>query len=277
MSGGSYSGTSPTVPTVEGTATPSTINLATGTSSTLSAVASGGTGPYTYNWTELTPDAFSSLTNGLNGTATFNIDAYPVPLPTNYDFQVSATDARGCAGTDIVQILLDAPLEPCGIYGPAAVCAPATGVVYTYGDAATMTPYTLNTTNFAYKWTITGDGVITSEDDNTGTVTVSTTGTGGFTLKMTIDNITGILPDRTCELAVTAGSVSASAVATDATCFGGNGSVALTVSGGTAPYTFLWSNGATTEDLASVPAGMYSVTVTDAKGCTQTAQATVGQ
>ncbi|MGH7452247.1 MAG: SprB repeat-containing protein, partial [bacterium] len=69
----------------------------------------------------------------------------------------------------------------------------------------------------------------------------------------------------------------ANAVATNALCFGGNGSVDLTVSGGTSPYTFAWSNGATSEDLAAVPAGTYSVTVTDAHGCTATASATVNQ
>src|SRR5690606_786848 len=44
--------------------------------------------------------------------------------------------------------------------------------------------------------------------------------------------------------------------------------VDLNVSGGTAPYTFDWSNGETTEDIHVTEAGDYSVVVTDAKGCT---------
>lgn len=48
-------------------------------------------------------------------------------------------------------------------------------------------------------------------------------------------------------------------------CFGfKDGSVDLTVTGGTPPYTFAWTNGATTEDVANLPAGFYGVTVADA-------------
>ena len=44
--------------------------------------------------------------------------------------------------------------------------------------------------------------------------------------------------------------------------------VNLTAIGGTMPYAFNWSNGATTEDLDNLCAGFYEVTVTDANGCT---------
>lgn len=60
----------------------------------------------------------------------------------------------------------------------------------------------------------------------------------------------------------------ASVKVTDVSCFGAStGKIDLTVTGGKAPFTFVWSNGATTEDLDNVPAGKYSVNVYDADQC----------
>ncbi|MEO7990499.1 MAG: SprB repeat-containing protein [Chryseolinea sp.] len=59
-----------------------------------------------------------------------------------------------------------------------------------------------------------------------------------------------------------------SSVVTQTTCLDdGSGAIDLIVSGGTAPYTYLWTNGATTQDLTDLLAGIYKVTVTDANGC----------
>jgi gliding motility-associated-like protein len=54
----------------------------------------------------------------------------------------------------------------------------------------------------------------------------------------------------------------------EVSCFNGsNGYVDLGITGGVAPYSFLWDNGETTEDLSNVPAGDYSVILNDANGC----------
>ena len=54
-----------------------------------------------------------------------------------------------------------------------------------------------------------------------------------------------------------------------------NGLIDLSISGGTAPFTYAWSNGATTQDLSNLPDTTYTVIVTDANGCTAVDTATV--
>lgn len=49
-------------------------------------------------------------------------------------------------------------------------------------------------------------------------------------------------------------------------CEGGSGTIDVTVAGETAPYTYLWSNGAKVQDLKGVGSGTYFVTATDSKG-----------
>jgi hypothetical protein len=47
-------------------------------------------------------------------------------------------------------------------------------------------------------------------------------------------------------------------------------SIDLSISGGVAPYMYVWSNGATTQDVSGVNSGTYSVKITDAYGCSTT-------
>lgn len=64
----------------------------------------------------------------------------------------------------------------------------------------------------------------------------------------------------------------------DAACFGvASGDIDISVSGGTIPYTFNWSNNENTEDLSDILAGNYSLTITDSKACTTILNMTVDQ
>ncbi|MFN5620766.1 MAG: MopE-related protein [Flavobacteriales bacterium] len=83
------------------------------------------------------------------------------------------------------------------------------------------------------------------------------------------DNCNGTINENCCNLNI-------SGVTTNTTCAAiSNGSINISMSNGTAPYTFVWSNGATTEDIANLAAGSYSVTVTDFYGCTASYSATI--
>lgn len=73
--------------------------------------------------------------------------------------------------------------------------------------------------------------------------------------------------------------VSLSALEVDKSCNGGanDGEISLSAQGGTPGYSYLWSNGATTQNITNLDAGMYSVTVTDANGCQSVLSRSVGQ
>jgi hypothetical protein len=64
----------------------------------------------------------------------------------------------------------------------------------------------------------------------------------------------------------------------DILCFGtSTGSINVTITGGTAAYTYAWSNGLTTEDITNVPFGTYTITVSDAQGCTANTTVIISQ
>lgn len=94
----------------------------------------------------------------------------------------------------------------------------------------------------------------------------------GFRSDMAVDDIVidGTIPP--CN------APSLSFSSTNVSCPGGNnGSATVTASGGTAPYTYLWSTGATTSSISSLTAGTYDVTVTDNVSCPATGSVTISE
>jgi hypothetical protein len=63
-------------------------------------------------------------------------------------------------------------------------------------------------------------------------------------------------------------AITATSLVTDITIFGANdGAIDVTVNGGTPAYSYLWNNGAITQDLSNLGPGPYWVSITDANGC----------
>ncbi|PLX04004.1 MAG: hypothetical protein C0594_09710 [Marinilabiliales bacterium] len=122
-----------------------------------------------------------------------------------------------------------------------------------------------------------GDGNYTYEWSNAETdATISGLSAGTYTVTVT-DGLDST-EVATVDIMESAALLEVSVTSTDATTIGGlEGTVDATVTGGTTPYTFVWSNGAITEDLTLVGAGVYELTVTDAYGCEATASATVSE
>ena len=110
------------------------------------------------------------------------------------------------------------------------------------------------TSPYTYSW---GGAIITEDRSGliAGTYNVTVTDSKGCSVTGTAILTNSISPTVTL-------------LGTNPSCApGSDGTVDLVVSGGTFPYTYLWSDASITEDLSGLVAGTYDVTVTDAKGC----------
>jgi gliding motility-associated-like protein len=224
------------------TGTTSSVSVACngGTNGTATVVASGGTPGYTYSWAP----------SGGTGATTTGVAAGT--------YTVTITDANGCTGTATVTITQ-----------PTAVTATTTTIPATCGNpngSATVTPGG-GTPGYTYSWAPSGGTGATATGLLAGAYTVTVTDSRGCTTTA-IANV-----------ANSGGPTASISATTNVTCFGGNnGSATVTVSGGTAPFTYAWApSGGTGATANTLIAGSYTVTVTDANGCTATATATITQ
>ena len=97
------------------------------------------------------------------------------------------------------------------------------------------------------------------------------------TYTVTVSSANGVSKTTSATVVSQQGGIELSVCVTDVLCNGSqNGAVDLSVLSGTAPFTYQWSNGATSQDLSGLSAGTYIPTVTDATGCTSTTIAVVG-
>lgn len=94
---------------------------------------------------------------------------------------------------------------------------------------------------------------------------------GGGSYVLTVTDANKCISSKSFDVADYICTLNASSIVTNETIFGSkNGAIDLTVSGGTTPYSILWSNDSTKEDLDSLVSGLYNYTITDAKACVVT-------
>jgi PKD repeat protein len=141
------------------------------------------------------------------------------------------------------------------------------------GQAVSFTNTSTNTPT-SYSWTFAGGTPSTSTQASPSGITWNSAGTKTVTLTATNSFGTNTYTCNNCITVIAGPTVTLNTTAP--TCAGtSNGQVSTTVSGGYSPYTYSWSNGASSANITNLGAGTYSVTVTNNQGCTGTASATI--
>ena len=199
-----------------------------GNSGSIVTNVSGGAAPYTFSWSDgTTANDLTGISAGL--------------------YSVTVTDTLGCSAVQSEHLE-----SPDSLIAIANKFEP---LCYQAADGTILVTVNGGTQPFNYNWS-TGD----STQDITGIISgnyiITVTDAKGCAANINIDLNE---PDS---IVVVADSI------IPAACNGGaDGSLDVTIAGGTMPYIYNWSNGETTEDLANLEAGEYCLVVTDANGC----------
>lgn len=206
-----------------------------GNDGSATATASGGTQPYSYSWS-----------NGANGASATNLSAG--------NYTVTVTDNNGTQATDNITITQ-----------PSAISFSTNkSNISCYGanDGTANVQVSGGTSPYTYLWSNNATSASISQL-SPGTYSVTITDANGCTTS------TSLTISEPSLLEVVASS-------NDVSCNGGNnGSASSIVTGGTAPYSYSWNNGTNNASVSGLSAGTYSVTVTDANGCTASSSTSI--
>ena len=208
-----------------------------GESTTFTANVNGGAAPYSYSWQD-----------DLGSGQTLEAQAGT--------YAVTVTDNNGCTASANGTASQPTQLT-------ASISSPTNVSCNGASDGSATVTANGGTTDYTYLWS-----------NNATTPTVNGLAAGTYNVTITDANSCTATASTTITQpeALTA-SITAS---TNALCNGASdGSATVTANGGTTDYTYLWSNNATTPSVSDLAAGNYSVTVTDANGCTATANAII--
>lgn len=218
-------------------ATNTNVSCFGGNNGTALASSTGGTGSATYLWS--------------NGANTASITGLAVG-----NYTVTATDGNSCTASSSVTVT-----EPQLLTLSAT---PANVSCFSGSNGTVTTATTGGTGNKGYLW-------------NTGATAVNLTGTtaGSYTVTVTDANSCTASASATVTEPT---QLTMQEVVTNVTCYGGtNGSVNITVGGGSGGYNYLWNTTAQFEDLTGVGSGQYAVTATDANNCSITGTFIINQ
>lgn len=217
-------------------ATPTATNCH-GDSTGTATVSSNGVAPITYAWsTAATTQAISNLPAGT--------------------YLVTVSDVNGCTGTAATTVSEPSQLSLTTQYNNPSCNG--------FSDGSTDVTATGGTAGYTYLWS----------DQSTGTG-LSNLSQGTYSVIAT--------DAHTCTTSASFILIDPAAIAfnpqvTDTKCYNdSSGNIITNATGGTPTFTYLWSNNATTADLHNVPAGNYSVILTDNHQCTAIANFTVNQ